>query len=86
MQSLPRSTWQMRWQGRAFAGFLAETRQPARVVELFWDPVVLSACNLPSARCEAAHALKVFDEGMLAHRFAGAPPEVVKASSLTPPT
>jgi len=62
----------MRWQGRAFAGFLAETRQPARVVELFWDPVVLSACNLPSARCEAAHALKVFDEGMLAHRFAGA--------------
>jgi zeta-carotene desaturase len=33
---------------------------------------VLSACNLPSARCEATHALKVFDEGMLAHRFAGA--------------
>jgi zeta-carotene desaturase len=62
----------LRWQGRAFGEFLAETRQPARVVELFWDPVVLSACNLPSARCEAAHALKVFDEGMLAHRFAGA--------------
>ena len=62
----------LRWQGRAFGEFLAETRQPARVVELFWDPVVVSACNLPSARCEAAHALKVFDEGMLAHRFAGA--------------
>ena len=62
----------VRWQGRAFGEFLAETRQPARVVELFWDPVVLSACNLPSSRCEAAHALKVFDEGMLAHRFAGA--------------
>jgi squalene-associated FAD-dependent desaturase len=62
----------VRWQGRAFGEFLAQVRQPARVVELFWDPVVLSACNLPSARCEAAHALKVFDEGMLAHRFAGA--------------
>ena len=62
----------LRWQGRAFGEFLAQTRQPARVVELFWDPVVLSACNLPSARCEAAHALKVFDDGMLAHRFAGA--------------
>lgn len=60
------------WQGRAFGEFLAQSRQPARVIELFWDPVVLSACNLPSARCEAAHALKVFDEGMLAHRFAGA--------------
>jgi squalene-associated FAD-dependent desaturase len=62
----------VRWTGRAFGEFLAETKQPARVVELFWDPVVISACNLPSARCEAAHALKVFDEGMLVHRFAGA--------------
>ncbi|MCE2881855.1 MAG: hydroxysqualene dehydroxylase HpnE [Planctomycetaceae bacterium] len=62
----------VRWQGRAFGDFLAELRQPTRVVELFWDPVVVSACNLPSAACEAAHALKVFDEGMLAHRFAGA--------------
>ena len=62
----------LRWTGRAFGEFLASVRQPARVVELFWDPVVLSACNLPSAACEAAHALKVFDEGMLAHRFAGA--------------
>ena len=62
----------VRWQGRAFGEFLAENRQPARVVELFWDPVVVSACNLPSARCEASHALKVFDDGMLAHRFAGA--------------
>lgn len=62
----------LRWKGRTFGEFLAEMRQPARVVELFWDPVVLSACNLPSATCEAAHALKVFDEGMLAHRFAGA--------------
>ncbi len=62
----------MRWQGRAFADFLAGQRQPERTVRLFWDPVVVSACNLPSARCEATHALKVFDEGMLAHRFAGA--------------
>ena len=61
----------VRWSGRDFAAFLRSCRQPARVIELFWDPVVLSACNLSSARCEATHALKVFDEGMLAHRFAG---------------
>ncbi len=60
------------WTGKSFGEFLASARQPPRVVELFWDPVVLSACNLPSRACEAAHALKVFDEGMLAHRFAGA--------------
>jgi len=62
----------LRWQGRAFGEFLVTMRQPRRVVELFWDPVVVSACNLPSETCEAMHALKVFDEGMLAHRFAGA--------------
>jgi len=62
----------VRWTGRTFGEFLASTMQPERVIELFWDPVVLSACNLTSARCEATHALKVFDEGMLAHRFAGA--------------
>lgn len=61
----------VRWRGRSFAEFLQSTQQPARVIELFWDPVVLSACNVSSAKCEAAHALKVFDEGMLAHRFAG---------------
>ena len=62
----------VRWQGRAFGAFLAEMQQPASVIERFWDPVVLSACNLPSRACEATHALKVFDEGMLVHRFAGA--------------
>lgn len=61
----------LRWQGRAFTEFLAQWKQPARVVELFWEPIVLSSCNMPSARCEATHALKVFDEGMLAHSFAG---------------
>ncbi len=60
------------WSGRAFSDFLAAWQQPARVIELFWEPIVLSACNLPCARCEATHALKVFDEGMLAHPFAGA--------------
>jgi len=61
----------IRWSGRPFAEFLAEVRQPARVVNLFFEPVVLSACNMPVARCEATHALKVFRDGMLAHRFAG---------------
>lgn len=65
-------TGRLRWKGRVFSEFLAETRQPPRVVELFWDPVVLSACNLPSVQCDATHAMKVFDDGMLVHRFAGA--------------
>ncbi len=62
----------LHWKGRPFSDFLERTHQSARVIELFWDPVVLSACNLPSTACEASHALKVFDEGMLVHRFAGA--------------
>ncbi len=60
------------WQGRPFGEFLSQHRQSARAVECFWDPIVLSACNLSCARCEATHALKVVDEGLLAHPFAGA--------------
>ena len=58
-----------RWRGRAFSEFLDETAQPARVRELFWEPVVVSACNLPSPRCEAAYAIQVFQEGFLGNAF-----------------
>ena len=58
-----------RWRGRTFGEFLDATRQPPRVRELFWEPVVVSACNLPSDRCEAAYAIQVFQEGFLGNPF-----------------
>ena len=61
----------LRWSGQPFSAFLTQQRQSPNVIELFWEPVVLSACNMRTHECEATHALKVFDEGMLAHRFAG---------------
>ena len=38
----------------------------------FWEPVVVSACNLPSDRVDAPFAMQVFQEGFLSHRFASA--------------
>ncbi len=61
-----------RWRGRVFQEFLVETRQTARAIERFWEPVVVSACNLPSARVDAPCAMKVFQEGFLSSRFASA--------------
>ncbi len=58
------------WEARTFAEFLAETGQPPRVVELFWNPVVVSACNLPVEAASAASAMQVFQEGFLANRHA----------------
>ncbi len=61
-----------RWRGRTFAEFLTQTRQPARAIERFWEPVVVSACNLPCDRVDAPFAMQVFQEGFLGHRFASA--------------
>jgi zeta-carotene desaturase len=54
------------WEGRAFTEFLVETRQPQRVVDVFWSPVVVSACNLDVGEVSAASAMQVFQEGFLA--------------------
>ncbi len=53
------------WRGRAFSEFLDETRQPQRVRELFFEPVITSACNMPCGRCDAFHAMFVFQAGFL---------------------
>ncbi len=53
-----------------FAQWLARHRQPAEAVEKFWQPVVVSACNVPCDRVSAAVALHVFQEGFLAHKRA----------------
>jgi len=59
----------LRWRGRAFSEFLDEYGQPPRLREMFWEPVVVSACNATSARCEASYAIQVFQEGFLGNAF-----------------
>lgn len=60
------------WSDRSFAEFLKEQAQPPRTIERFWNVIIVSACNMDVERVCAAHALKVFQEGFLAHRFAAA--------------
>ena len=55
---------------QTFAEFLKDTGQTPRVIERFWAPVVVSACNLDCARVSASSALHVFQEGFLAARSA----------------
>jgi len=51
-----------------FGAFLQSHDQPTSVVDKFWSPVVVSACNLSVERVSASTALHVFQEGMLANR------------------
>ena len=60
------------WRGRVFLDFLRDTGQTERAIERFWEPVVVSACNLPSSRVDEPFAMKVFQEGFLSHRVASA--------------
>lgn len=60
------------WRTRTFGAFLDECRQPQRAVERFWEPVVVSACNMPCARVGAAFAMQVFQEGFLANPWSSA--------------
>ena len=55
-----------------FAEFLRPFAPTARAIRRFWDPVVISACNLPVDRVSASSALHVFQEGFMAHRDAAA--------------
>jgi zeta-carotene desaturase len=60
------------WRGRAFGEFLDETGQGAEARARFWEPVLVSACNLAASRADASLALKVFRDGFLASRGAAA--------------
>lgn len=59
-----------RWRAGTFAQFLHACGQGPGLIERFWEPVVVSACNLSVGRVSAAGALQVFQEGFLAHRDA----------------
>lgn len=53
--------------GETFGAFLKRHGQGARLVERFWNPVVVSACNLSVEKVSAASALHVFQDGFFAH-------------------
>lgn len=60
------------WATRTFADWLGAHMQPASTLTKFWEPVIVSACNLGAAQVCAASALHVFQEGFLAHRDSAA--------------
>lgn len=57
------------WTNRRFSEFLVECKQTDEVVRRFWNPIIVSACNLPVDRVGAAYALQVFQVGFLANRW-----------------
>lgn len=59
------SRGRLAWRGRSFGEFLDETAQPIAARERFWEPVVVSACNLDAGRCDASYAIQVFQQGFL---------------------
>lgn len=58
------------WRDRVFSVWLSSHGQTPALVRTFWEPIVISACNLTPDRVCAATALHVFQEGFLAHRDA----------------
>ncbi|MEM1097571.1 MAG: hydroxysqualene dehydroxylase HpnE [Planctomycetota bacterium] len=51
---------------RSFADWLEEQGQSAALIEKFWSPIVVSACNETCDRVALGYAMQVFQEGMLA--------------------
>lgn len=58
--------------GVTFSEFLRGCDQPEHLVRKLWEPVVVSACNLPSDRVAASVALHVFQDALLANTGSGA--------------
>ncbi|MBN8646214.1 MAG: FAD-dependent oxidoreductase [Planctomycetes bacterium] len=59
-----------RHKGITLREWLLRHDQSPRVIDRFWSPVIVSACNLTVDRVCAATALHVFQEGFFAHRDA----------------
>ncbi|MCH2134427.1 MAG: hydroxysqualene dehydroxylase HpnE [Phycisphaerales bacterium] len=59
------------WRTRTFGAFLDEMRQSSEAIRLFWDTIIISACNLPSHQVAAEHGMQVFQEAFLGSRWAG---------------
>jgi zeta-carotene desaturase len=54
---------------RTFDALLDDWKQGPEVRRLFWEPIVVSACNLSLDRVSARHAVQVFREGFMAGRW-----------------
>jgi len=54
--------------GESFAGWLKRHRQPAEVIERFWEVVLVSALSESMDRIDVGYARKVFVDGFLANR------------------
>ncbi|MBG80262.1 MAG: hypothetical protein CMJ39_06095 [Phycisphaerae bacterium] len=59
------------YRGRTFGEFLSDLNQSAETIRLFWDTVIISACNLPCHQVAAEHGMQVFQEAFLPGRWAG---------------
>ncbi len=57
------------WTNRTFSEFLNDCDQPGQAVTRFWEPIIVSACNLSVDKVSAAYALQVFQDGFLANRW-----------------
>jgi hydroxysqualene dehydroxylase len=47
-----------------FSDWLQSQRQPSRAIRRFWNPIVVSACNLPVTEVSASSAMHVFQDGI----------------------
>ena len=54
-----------------FGGVLRELRQTEASVRRFWEPVIVSACNLSVDRVSAEPAMQVFQDGLMKSSSAG---------------
>jgi zeta-carotene desaturase len=57
------------WNGRTFGEFLVSCNQSEDVVRTFWQPIVVSACNMDVNRVGAGYALHVFQQGFLGNKW-----------------
>ena len=77
-RQLRRAMWKM-WRlgqrgrvtmaARTFGSLLDEWKQGQRARDLFWEPVIVGACNLAIDEVAATHGLQVFQDGFLAGRW-----------------
>lgn len=64
MLRTPRSAYE----SITFADFLQRCRGSQAAIDLFWNPIVRGACNLPVDQVSAASAMQVFQQGFMANR------------------
>ncbi len=73
--ALARAGWAMRCRAaphdQSFGQWLEQHGQPRRLIERFWSPVVVSACNGYPHDVAADYAIKVFVDGLMRHPDAG---------------